>query len=451
MVGWTFGTINSNYTSCRLDQAGYTRTRGAGRSSRGLLRLQPGALDHRGRPGPRLLLLAGESSCAAGPVRGCCRWREPPQPARSGGCCQWGAPCSRPGPEAAAAGGSRRSRPGPDAAGGSRCGVLKPGGFVSCRPGASGHRRLQAWEVGDLGNLICFETVETETGEERGSGVDRKQVFNDQVTPQIAALLDEDMISDDELKVSQKRKSTRSGSSNTKMSRRTVKQSQEGDSDFVLSQESQSLYTATEIKRFLEQTKGLRLITVEEYFPDLKLFLRSAKILTRKSGMTEDVLSDQEIYRLKKHIVKVKSGTGPFLASRLQAAGVTTLGQVVELAGPQLQDSAGLALKLGFRSRRVTKLLLDHWRKRLSGHELLMLDAFSSGEATVNRQDYFPLIQLSLDLKDCAGLLLDRCPQASLQEASGKTFYHLMDVIFSSCLQRVDLQSICCCARLLSK
>ncbi|GLD73136.1 uncharacterized protein AKAME5_002446100 [Lates japonicus] len=115
------------------------------------------------------------------------------------------------------------------------------------------------------------------------------------------------MISDDELKVSQKRKSTRSGSSNTKMSRRTVKQSQEGDSDFVLSQESQSLYTATEIKRFLEQTKGLRLITVEEHFPDLKLFLRSAKILTRKSGMTEDVLSDQEIYRLKKHIVKVKS------------------------------------------------------------------------------------------------------------------------------------------------
>ncbi|GLD74285.1 uncharacterized protein AKAME5_002561400, partial [Lates japonicus] len=109
-----------------------------------------------------------------------------------------------------------------------------------------------------------------------------------------------------------------------------------------------------------------------------------------------------------------------------EAAGVATLGQVVELAGPQLQDSAGLALKLGFRSRRVTKLLLDHWRKRLSGHELLMLDAFSSGEATVNRQDYFPLIQLSLDLKDCAGLLLDRCPQASLQEASGKTFYHLM-------------------------
>ncbi|GLD74284.1 uncharacterized protein AKAME5_002561300 [Lates japonicus] len=164
-------------------------------------------------------------------------------------------------------------------------------------------------EVGDPGELplIGFETVETEIGEERGSGVDRKQVFNDQVTPQIAALLDEDMISDDELKVSQKRKSTRSGSSNTKMSRRTVKQSQEGDSDFVLSQESQSLYTATEIKRFLEQTKGLRLITVEEHFPDLKLFLRSAKILTRKSGMTEDVLSDQEIYRLKKHIVKVKS------------------------------------------------------------------------------------------------------------------------------------------------
>ncbi|KAL7403461.1 hypothetical protein ABVT39_000853 [Epinephelus coioides] len=107
-------------------------------------------------------------------------------------------------------------------------------------------------------------------------------------------------------------------------------------------------------------------------------------------------------------------------------ARVTALGQVVELAGPQLQDSAGLALKLGLRSSRDAKQLLDHWKKRMSGHELLMLDTFSSGETTTNSQDPFPLIQLTMDLKDCAGPHLDRCPQASLQEASGKTFYHLM-------------------------
>ncbi|KAK0143962.1 Transposon TX1 uncharacterized protein [Merluccius polli] len=106
--------------------------------------------------------------------------------------------------------------------------------------------------------------------------------------------------------------------------------------------------------------------------------------------------------------------------------GVTTLAQVVEVAGPQLQGSVGLASKLGLRSSRVAKKLLDHWKKRLSRHELQMLDTFSSGETTANTQDSFPLIELTVDLKVCAGLHLDRCPQASLQEASGKAFYHLM-------------------------
>ncbi|KAG7455695.1 hypothetical protein JOB18_012899 [Solea senegalensis] len=116
---------------------------------------------------------------------------------------------------------------------------------------------------------------------------------------------------------------------------------------------------------------------------------------------------------------------GPSLFSLLQAAGATTLGQVVELAGPRLEDSSGLASGLYLRSCRVAKHLLGHWRGRLSGHELLMLDT-SSGETTANTQDSFPLIQLTPDLKDCTGPHLDRCPQASLQEASGNTFYHLM-------------------------
>ncbi|KAE8284777.1 hypothetical protein D5F01_LYC16212 [Larimichthys crocea] len=117
---------------------------------------------------------------------------------------------------------------------------------------------------------------------------------------------------------------------------------------------------------------------------------------------------------------------GPSLSARLQAAGVTTLGQVVELAGPQLQDSAGLASRLGLRSSRVTQQLLDHWKRILSGHECLMLDTFCSGTSKPNAQDPFPLIHLAVDLKDCAGPYLDRCRQVSLQEASGKAFYQLM-------------------------
>lgn len=76
----------------------------------------------------------------------------------------------------------------------------------------------------------------------------------------------------------QKRKSTGPGINGGKVSRRAVTLSQLGDSDFVLSQEppTHSLYAGGGIKRFLERTKGQRLITVEEHFPDLKQFSRSA-------------------------------------------------------------------------------------------------------------------------------------------------------------------------------
>ena len=98
---------------------------------------------------------------------------------------------------------------------------------------------------------------------------------------------------------------------------------------------------------------------------------------------------------------------GPSLSSLFQAAGVITLGQVVELPGPWLQDSAALASRVGIRSKRVVQHLLDHWKGKLSGHKLLMLDRFSSGETTANTQDPFPLIQLSSDLQNCTGPYLD--------------------------------------------
>ena len=91
---------------------------------------------------------------------------------------------------------------------------------------AGEEREAVSLEAGDPGEppLICIVTAETETGEERGVGADH-------VTAQMDTVLDEEMFSDEDLKVSQKRKSTRSGSSNSKMSRRGVKLSQNDDSD----------------------------------------------------------------------------------------------------------------------------------------------------------------------------------------------------------------------------
>lgn len=74
----------------------------------------------------------------------------------------------------------------------------------------------------------------------------------------------------------------------------------------------------------------------------------------------------------------------------------------------------------------MVKQLLDHWRKKLSAHELLMLDSFSSGDIAPNAQDAFHVICLTSNLKDCAGPNLDCCPKASLLEASGKTLYQIM-------------------------
>ncbi|KAI3355854.1 hypothetical protein L3Q82_004224 [Scortum barcoo] len=79
----------------------------------------------------------------------------------------------------------------------------------------------------------------------------------------------------------------------------------ESESESLLSQEEQTLYSPVDIKKFLQGTKGTRLLKVEDHFSDLKLFIESAKPLTKTSGdVGESVLTEQEIYHLKKLIVK---------------------------------------------------------------------------------------------------------------------------------------------------
>ena len=45
--------------------------------------------------------------------------------------------------------------------------------------------------------------------------------------------------------------------------------------------EVQSIYSFSRIRSFLQETKGMRLLKVEEYFPDLQLFLDSVKFFTK--------------------------------------------------------------------------------------------------------------------------------------------------------------------------
>ena len=118
--------------------------------------------------------------------------------------------------------------------------------------------------------------------------------------------LDEDMSDDDLFKMTQKRKNSGSGHSEAKVCKasRGAKSSQ--GSALSSQEEVQGLYPPSDIKTFLETTKGQRLPSVEDHFSDLNLFLKSSKPLTKKTG-SEEFLTHQEIYRLRKLVLRVKS------------------------------------------------------------------------------------------------------------------------------------------------
>ncbi|KAI3358278.1 hypothetical protein L3Q82_003276 [Scortum barcoo] len=84
------------------------------------------------------------------------------------------------------------------------------------------------------------------------------------------------------------------------------------------------------------------------------------------------------------------SWSGPTLSRLLRAAGVSTLGQVVELAGPRLDDPVGLAAQLGLRSTRIMGQILKHWRQKLTAEQFLLLNDFCYGSLQQNCEDPFP-------------------------------------------------------------
>ena len=119
--------------------------------------------------------------------------------------------------------------------------------------------------------------------------------------------------------------------------------------------------------------------------------------------------------------LNLPSWAGQSLTTRLQTAGVVTLGQVVVLAGPRMDDPSELAARLGLTSARVTQRLLEHWKEKITGHDRLLLN--SSFNKTVTEGDPFPAIFLAPDFKDCSGPLLENTHPAPLEGTSGKTFY----------------------------
>ena len=114
------------------------------------------------------------------------------------------------------------------------------------------------------------------------------------------------------------------------------------------------------------------------------------------------------------------------LSRVLQAAGVSTLGQVVELAGPGLEDPAGLAEKLRIKSKRTMERVLDHWRGRIREQDIFLLNQFKDGSISPNVEDPFPAIFLALEDRGVSGPLVQPARPVSLVGASGKILYGTM-------------------------
>lgn len=69
----------------------------------------------------------------------------------------------------------------------------------------------------------------------------------------------------------------------------------------------ESAYSAITIKKFLQDTKGLRM-RVDFFFPDFKLFLDSIRFYMRKpSEPGQPGFTDQEVFRLRKMVLKIKN------------------------------------------------------------------------------------------------------------------------------------------------
>lgn len=72
-----------------------------------------------------------------------------------------------------------------------------------------------------------------------------------------------------------------------------------------LRRSGRSTYTLGKIKTFLQSTKGMKGVQVQEFFPDRELFIESARMAMKEIGLGG--LTEQEVYRLKKVVQKLRS------------------------------------------------------------------------------------------------------------------------------------------------
>ena len=123
----------------------------------------------------------------------------------------------------------------------------------------------------------------------------------------------------------------------------------------------------------------------------------------------------------------------PALTKILCEAKVLTLNDLLNLAGPALQNADPVANQLGIRSSRVIERLLGKWEGLLTEEDKRLLNDFSMGLMSPNDSDVFPNFTLSANLDDCSGVFLQSEPLSFLgcNLASGKALYKLCVLVMN--------------------
>ncbi len=81
----------------------------------------------------------------------------------------------------------------------------------------------------------------------------------------------------------------------------------------------------------------------------------------------------------------------PANTGRLIKAGCTTLGHLVNTAGPDFENIEETAAKLGFKSIRLVCQMLMKWRSALEEEEIKILSEFYRGFIKPNEEDPFTI------------------------------------------------------------
>ncbi|KAI3355010.1 hypothetical protein L3Q82_004793 [Scortum barcoo] len=76
----------------------------------------------------------------------------------------------------------------------------------------------------------------------------------------------------------------------------------------------------------------------------------------------------------------VRDSSRPGLSQRLVSARAVKLRHIVDAAGPRLHDAETLASRLGLRSNRHTRNILNAWTTKLTTEELEMLQDYAPAE-----------------------------------------------------------------------